>query len=81
MNGWQHKGSFVIKFKPETNVANDRFYGRIEHVGSGQTIRFDSLEQLLEFLRRVLKDVCDEFQHADTLADSRPEGDVGGFNK
>jgi len=69
MSGWQHKGSFVIKFGAETNAAAGEFQGRIEHVGSGQTIRFDSLDQLNEFLRRVLKEVRDEFQQADTLAE------------
>ena len=69
-SSWQHKGSFVIKFGPDTNAAADRFYGRVEHVSSSQTIRFDSLEQLTEFMRRVLTQVRDEFQEADTLADS-----------
>jgi hypothetical protein len=69
MSGWQHKGSFVIKFGMETNAAAEKFQGRIEHVGSGQTLRFDSLDQLMEFLRRVLKQVRDEFQQADTLAE------------
>ena len=69
MSGWQHKGSFVIKFGSETNAAAGKFLGRIEHVGSGQSIRFDSLDQLLEFLRRILKEVRDEFQQADTLAE------------
>lgn len=69
ISGWQHKGSFVIKFGPDTNAAADKFYGRVEHVSSGQTIRFDSLEQLMEFMRRVLNEVRDEFQNADTLAE------------
>jgi hypothetical protein len=69
MSGWQHKGSFVIKFGSETDAAAGKFQGRIEHVGSGQTIRFDSLDQLTDFLRRVLKEVRDEFQQADTLAE------------
>ena len=69
MSGWQHKGSFVIKFGAETKATAGRFQGRIEHVGSGQAIRFDSLEKLTEFMRQVLKEVRDEFQQADTLAE------------
>ena len=45
IRGWQHKGSFVLKFKPETDVVSGKFEGRIEHVGSGETIRFASPEE------------------------------------
>ena len=69
MSGWQHKVSFVLKFNPETNAAAGKFYGRIEHVSSSRALRFDSLEKLMEFLRRVLKEVRDEFQQAETLAE------------
>jgi hypothetical protein len=69
MNGWQHKGCFVIKFQAETNADAGRFHGRIEHVASSQTTRFDSLEELTAFLNRVLRRVRIEFQQADTLAD------------
>ena len=69
IKGWQHKGSFVLKFKPETDVVAGKFEGRIEHVGSGETIRFGSPEELLGFLFRVMKEVHTEFQQADTLAE------------
>ena len=75
-NGWQHKGSFVIKFRPDTDAAAGRFSGRVEHVASNQTTRFDSLEELLEFLHRVLKKVRIEFQQTETQADDfRPVND------
>jgi hypothetical protein len=70
INGWQHKGSFVLKFRPDTDPDADRFCGRIEHVASGQMTRFDSPEELMGFLYRVLRDVRVEFQQADTLADN-----------
>ena len=69
IRGWQHKGSFVLKFKPETDVVSGKFEGRIEHVGSGETIRFASPEELVAFLYRVMKDVHTEFQQAETLAE------------
>ena len=69
INGWQHKGSFVIKFFPNTDPDGGKFYGRIEHVASGQTIRFESQEDLLTFLHNVLRWVRIEFQQADTLAE------------
>jgi len=71
-NGWQHKGSFVIKFKPGTNPDAARFFGGIEHVASGRSARFDSLAQMLEFLQSVLRDVRCEVLQADTLAEEIP---------
>jgi hypothetical protein len=70
MNGWQYRGSFVIKFREDTDVDSGRFSGRIEHVGSGQTAHFDSAEQLYEFLHCVLRRARVEFQQADTLAEN-----------
>jgi hypothetical protein len=47
--------------------------GGIEHVASGRSARFDSLDEMLEFLRCVLGDVRCEVLQADTLAeDSLP---------
>lgn len=69
MNGWQHKRSFVIRFRPETDPDAGVIDGRIEHVASGKTTRFTSFEELEDFLNRVLKVVRKEFQEADTLAD------------
>jgi len=77
MNEWQHKGSFVIKFRPETDPVQGRLDGRIEHVASGQTIRFRSFEELVEFLQRVLKQVREEFQQADTIAEEVPTPETG----
>ena len=66
LNGWQHRRSFVIKFSSETNPEQGRFIGRVEHVASGQTTRFESPDALVSFLNDVLKKVH-EFQQADTL--------------
>jgi hypothetical protein len=38
----------------------DPFHGRIEHLASGQAVRFDSLGRLREFVERVLAEVADE---------------------
>jgi len=72
MNGWQHKGSFVIRFFPNTDPDSGRISGQIEHVASGQSTRFESQEELWIFLHRVLRRVRDEFQQADTLAEEIP---------
>jgi hypothetical protein len=46
--------AFVVQFRVETDVERDRFAGRVEHVVSGQATRFQSLEELLAFVARVL---------------------------
>jgi hypothetical protein len=69
VNGWQQQGSFVIKFFPNTN-ADGSFSGRIEHVASGQTTRFESPEALLMFLNEILKKIG-----LDQQGDSPPEGE------
>ena len=77
MNEWQHKGSFVIKFRPDTDPAQGRLDGRIEHVASGKTIRFRSFEELVEFLQSVLTQVREEFQQADTIAEEVVKPETG----
>ena len=47
-------GAFVVQFGTETDVAHGRFVGRIEHVVSGQTTHFHTLEACLAFVGRVL---------------------------
>jgi hypothetical protein len=49
--------AFVIQFRPEADVKQGRFEGRVEHVASGQAAHFHSLDELLAFLARVLTDV------------------------
>ena len=73
MNGWQHEGAFVVKFFPDTNPDEGRLCGRIEHVASGQTTRFESQSELLLFLNSVLRRIRLQFQQADTLIEEVPE--------
>jgi hypothetical protein len=46
--------AFVIQLHAEAEVAQRRFAGRVEHVLSGQAAHFDTLEDLLWFIERVL---------------------------
>ena len=48
--------AFVVQLRPEANVERGHFIGRIEHVMSGQAVNFDSLEGLLVFMARMLKE-------------------------
>jgi hypothetical protein len=42
--------AFVIQFSVETEVQQNRFTGRVEHVMSGQATHFHSVEELLAFI-------------------------------
>lgn len=46
--------AFVVQFRTETDLDKGRVTGRVEHVLSGQATHFSSLEELLEFITRVL---------------------------
>ncbi len=55
MSGSQHTGAFVIQLRPQTDVKAGRLEGRVEHVASNQAAHFESLDELLSFLDRILK--------------------------
>jgi hypothetical protein len=46
--------AFVVHLRTSSNVARGPIEGRVEHVISGQSTHFDSLEELLAFIDRVL---------------------------
>ena len=49
--------AFVVQFYAATQVEAGQLVGHIEHVVSGQAAHFQSLEALLAFLARVLREV------------------------
>jgi hypothetical protein len=49
--------AFVVQFRPPPTDAAPAYAGRVEHLESGQVARFQSLEELLAFIIRVLTDV------------------------
>jgi hypothetical protein len=57
MEGWQSKAAFVIQCRPETDIANGRFEGRVEHIASYKAVRFHSLDELLAFVAGVLTEI------------------------
>jgi hypothetical protein len=57
MEGWQHKGAFVIQFMAEADIESGRLAGRVEHVSSSKATHFHTLDELLMFLARTLRDV------------------------
>ncbi len=46
--------AFVVQLYKDTPIDVDQISGRAEHVVSGQATQFDSVAQLLGFMRRVL---------------------------
>jgi hypothetical protein len=72
MNGWQHTGAFVVQFRAGSNLTAGKFEGRVEHVASCQAAHFHSQDELMAFMRRVIRDVQTK-EAADTLADNLVE--------
>ena len=52
--------AFLVQFRIQATEASPAYAGRVEHVVSGEGTRFQSLEELLAFMIRVLRHV----QHA-----------------
>ena len=46
--------AFVVYCRTSSNVGRGPIEGRVEHVVSGQSTHFDSLEELLAFIGQVL---------------------------
>lgn len=49
--------AFVVQFREAIQTAPEHFAGRVEHMISGQAVRFYSPEELTAFLRRMLSDM------------------------
>ena len=52
--------AFVVQLHATAVVAQGQLTGRVEHVLSGQTAHFNSLDELLAFMARVLTALDDE---------------------
>jgi hypothetical protein len=52
--------AFVVQFRAPPTGASTPYEGRVEHLASYQVARFQSLEELLAFMIRVLTDVQDQ---------------------
>lgn len=60
MRGLQHANAFVIQFRGAEEGDADRFSGRVEHVASGRTALFRTLEEVPQILLRMLKTAASE---------------------
>ena len=48
---------FVVQFRGQPAGPSSTYDGRVEHLTSGQAVRFHSLEELLAFMIGVLTDI------------------------
>jgi hypothetical protein len=55
--GLSPEHAFVVQFGPAAQVAAGQVESRVEHLVSRQATRFLSLEALLAFIARVLREV------------------------
>jgi hypothetical protein len=53
---------YVIQLRPDSDVRAGRFEGRIEHIDSGRSAHFRTIEDLLAFVARSidLEAACSE---------------------
>jgi hypothetical protein len=48
--------AFVVQLHDDVEVEKGQFFGRVEHVVSGKATRFASLEELVAFIKQVLRE-------------------------
>jgi hypothetical protein len=60
MKGRQHNNAFVIQFRDPGSARADLLPGRVEHVASGRTASFQSVEELPQILQTMLKEALSD---------------------
>jgi len=63
MEAWQSRAAFVIHFREGTDIEAGRVEGKIEHIASFRAARFQSLDELLAFVARILAGGIDRDPH------------------
>jgi hypothetical protein len=53
-NDWSYSGAFVLQLGPGTDIEAGKIEGRVEHIASTRSARFDSLDELLKILAEWL---------------------------
>lgn len=57
MKTLQHGNAFVIQFRTDADLSGE-LAGRVEHVASGRTANFHSVQDLPDLLRRMLTEAA-----------------------
>jgi len=63
MEAWQSRAAFVIQFREGTDIEAGRVEGKVEHIASFRAARFQSLDELLAFVARILAECKDRESH------------------
>jgi len=63
MEAWQSRAAFVIQFREGTDIEARRVEGKVEHIASFRAARFQSLDELLAFVARILAECKDRESH------------------
>ena len=61
--------AFVVQIHAETDVAQSKVRGRVEHIVSGQVTYFQTVEELVQFMVHVLTSTTKHSQASDDLND------------
>ena len=59
MEAWQSRAAFVIHFPEGTDIEAGRIEGKVEHIATFTALRFQSLDELLAFVARILAECKD----------------------
>jgi hypothetical protein len=65
-NERQYQRAFVIQFRTETDFVARRCAGRVEHVASYEATHFHSLDELLAFMARLLREAQDNHEEKES---------------
>ena len=60
MSGLQHTNAFVVQFRVGNAPEGGPLPGRVEHVASGRTANFQSIQELPDLLRKMLSETNSE---------------------
>ena len=64
MNRLPHKTAFVVRFDTTSDIESGVIEGKVEHVASFRTERFQSLDELLMFVDLMLREAkSEEVEH------------------
>jgi len=63
MEAWQSRAAFVIQFREGTDIEAGRVAGKVEHIASFEAARFQSIDELLAFVARILTECKDRDSH------------------
>jgi len=64
MKGLQHTNAFVVQFRRGAQAGKGQLSGRVEHVASGRTATFQTLEELPAVLLSMLENAAAEQENA-----------------